>query len=500
MSARQEATEDPSGGTLVSPSPADPATTPSLEGHAAILAPVPATALAGFRRVAASLVLADACSIVGALFVAHADGPDGIGLTPDLILVMLVAPIVWVGLFHSFGLYGVRHLSPPEELRRLISATTLAVVVIMLGSVWWDEAFDRSSLALTWIVALSFELVVRRLARWHIRKQKRLGRLALRTLIVGTNDEGVTIASALSLPASGFVTIGFVSSADPHRSDDELPLLGSIDDLLETIQRFSVECVFVASTAASPDDVYRISRSCREANIEMRVSANAPEVLTSRVSIQQVHNLMVLAVRPMKLTRTQSALKRSSDLAIASLGVILLTPLMVAIACAIKLTSRGPVLFHQERVTKGGRSFTMYKFRTMVADPERALDGSVIDLTKPFFKMPRDPRLIRVGHLLRSFSLDELPQLWNVLRGDMSLVGPRPLPAEQVTANHDLLQPRHEVRAGITGWWQISGRSDVGPEEALKMDMFYVENWSLTLDLYVLLKTAGAVVKRKGAY
>jgi lipopolysaccharide/colanic/teichoic acid biosynthesis glycosyltransferase len=193
-------------------------------------------------------------------------------------------------------------------------------------------------------------------------------------------------------------------------------------------------------------------------------------------------------------------LKRSSDLAIASLGAILLAPLMVAIACAIKLTSRGPVLFHQERVTKGGRSFTMYKFRTMVADPERALDGRVIDLTKPFFKMPRDPRLIGVGHLLRSFSLDELPQLWNVLRGDMSLVGPRPLPAEQVTANHDLLQPRHEVRAGITGWWQISGRSDVGPEEALKMDMFYVENWSLTLDLYVLLKTVGAVVKRKGAY
>jgi lipopolysaccharide/colanic/teichoic acid biosynthesis glycosyltransferase len=142
----------------------------------------------------------------------------------------------------------------------------------------------------------------------------------------------------------------------------------------------------------------------------------------------------------------------------------------------------------------------MYKFRTMITDQERALEGRLIDLTQPFFKMPHDPRLTSVGRLLRSFSLDELPQLWNVIRGDMSLVGPRPLPLEQVTANHDLLQPRHEVRAGLTGWWQVSGRSEIDVEQALKMDMFYIENWSLSLDVYVLLKTAAAVIARRGAY
>lgn len=483
-----------------SPSPGDQ-TTPSLEPtHPPIVEPVSATALAGFRRVAAALMIADALCIVGALLLIHGDGSDGAGGSRDFLFVVLIAPVVWISLFHSFGLYGVRHLSPPEEFRRVISATILGVVVIMAGSVWWHEALDRSSLALMCVVALFLELVVRRLARWHVRKQKRLGPLSLRTLIAGTNDEAATIATALSAPGGGFVPIGFVTSASSYATNPGLPLLGAIDDLEELIRRRAVECVFVASTATSADDVYRIFQSCRKADIEMRLSANAPEVLTSRVSIQQVESLMMLAVRPVQLTRSQSALKRAFDFSIASLAMILLAPLMAAIALAIKLTSRGPVVFRQDRVSKGERPFTMYKFRTMIMDQERALEGRLIDLTQPFFKMPHDPRLTPVGRLLRSFSLDELPQLWNVLRGDMSLVGPRPLPLEQVTANHDLLQPRHEVRAGLTGWWQVSGRSEVDVEQALKMDMFYIENWSLSLDVYILLKTAAAVIARRGAY
>jgi exopolysaccharide biosynthesis polyprenyl glycosylphosphotransferase len=512
--AREETAGDPMRDAVSAASPTDlmreeavasaslrDQTTPSLDPtHPPILEPVSATALAGFRRVAAALMLADAWCIVSALLVVHADGPQGIRFTRDFDFVLLTAPIVWISLFHSFGLYGVRHLSPPEELRRLISATILGVVVIVVGSVWWDEALDRSSLALMCVVALFFELVARRLARWHIRRQKRLGRLALRTLIAGTNEEAAMIAEALSSPSGGFVPIGFVTSAGSYATNPGLPLLGSLEDLEQLIRSRAVECVFVASTATSPNDVYRIFQSCRKADIEMRLSANAPEVLTSRVSIQQVQSLMMLAVRPVRLTGPQSVLKRSFDVAFASLSLALLLLPMAAIALAIKLTSRGPVMFRQERVTKGERPFTMYKFRTMVADQERALEGRLIDLTQPFFKMPHDPRLTRIGRSLRSLSLDELPQLWNVIRGDMSLVGPRPLPVEQVRANRDLLQPRHEVRAGLTGWWQVSGRSEVNVDEALKLDMFYIENWSLSLDVYVLLKTAAAVIARRGAY
>jgi lipopolysaccharide/colanic/teichoic acid biosynthesis glycosyltransferase len=155
-------------------------------------------------------------------------------------------------------------------------------------------------------------------------------------------------------------------------------------------------------------------------------------------------------------------------------------------------------LFRQARVTKGGRRFTIYKFRTMRGDVE----GSPLDTSVPFFKMRADPRVTRVGAFLRRFSIDEWPQLWNVLRGEMSLVGPRPLSAEQVgnIEAREVLLERQEVRAGLTGWWQINGRNDVTPEEAFRLDAFYVENWSLTLDLYIILKTAGALLTRRGAY
>jgi lipopolysaccharide/colanic/teichoic acid biosynthesis glycosyltransferase len=179
---------------------------------------------------------------------------------------------------------------------------------------------------------------------------------------------------------------------------------------------------------------------------------------------------------------------------------LMLALLLVIVALAIRLTSRGQVLFRQRRITKDGRPFTMYKFRTMVDEPEWVLEGATIDLTEPFFKLKDDPRLTGVGRLLRASSLDELPQLWNVIVGDMSLVGPRPLPAEQVAASAEFLCPRHEMRGGITGWWQISGRSDLDSEEALRLDIFYIENWSLSLDVYILLRTIGTVLAGRGAW
>jgi len=217
-------------------------------------------------------------------------------------------------------------------------------------------------------------------------------------------------------------------------------------------------------------------------------------MLTSRLAQLKVGAAIAVALRPVRLSGPQAAMKRAIDLAVASVVLLVTLPLWPVIALAIRLDSRGPVLFRQERVTKDGRIFRMHKFRTMrTADP-------AFDTTRPFFKLESDPRLTRVGGFLRRYSLDELPQLWNVLVGDMSIVGPRPLPAEQVAANADLLTPRQAVPAGVTGWWQINGRSRVTAEEALRLDLFYIENWSPTLDLYILLKTFGAVTRRQGAY
>jgi exopolysaccharide biosynthesis polyprenyl glycosylphosphotransferase len=243
-----------------------------------------------------------------------------------------------------------------------------------------------------------------------------------------------------------------------------------------------------------------ISRACRQAEVEMRVSANLPDILTSRLSIQPIDEVMALYLKPVRFTVTQAALKRCFDLLVAVPALIVLLPLMAVVAVAVRSTSSGPVVFRQRRMTKNGRVFTMMKFRTMMADADHAPHPGVADLTEPFFKMRDDPRLTRIGYVLRKFSLDELPQLWNVVRGDMSLVGPRPLRIEQIEADPELLEPRHEVKAGMTGWWQINGRSDVELEDAVRLDLFYIDNWSLSLDLYILLKTVGVMLLGKGAY
>jgi exopolysaccharide biosynthesis polyprenyl glycosylphosphotransferase len=270
--------------------------------------------------------------------------------------------------------------------------------------------------------------------------------------------------------------------------------------LESALRTCGADCVFVASTAVDLQQMSQIHRLTRRMGVELRISANLPEVLSSRLSVKPVGDVMAITLRPVHLSGTQAAFKRTFDLIVSAVALIMLLPVMAVVAAAIKLTSPGGVLFTQERITRGGRVFTVYKFRTMLRDADRIFEEEEIDRSEAFFKLRKGPAMTVVGGWLRRLSLDELPQLWNVVKGDMSLVGPRPLPVEQVTANLELLEPRHEVRAGLTGWWQINGRSDVDAAEAVRMDLFYIENWSLTLDLYIILKTVGTVVFGRGAY
>jgi exopolysaccharide biosynthesis polyprenyl glycosylphosphotransferase len=317
----------------------------------------------------------------------------------------------------------------------------------------------------------------------------------LRTLIIGSTGEAIRLAQTLAAPGSGFLPLGYVQPYGRDEAGGALPVLGGIDQLHELIVEQSVDCLFVASTLVESDALEVVSQAGRRQGVQVLVSANMNHVLSSRLALQQVGSVIALALRPVRLTGTQAAAKRAFDLVVGGLGLVITLPVWLAAAAAIRLSSAGPVFFHQERVTKGGRTFRMYKFRTM--RPDLAANA---DTTAPFFKVDQDPRITRVGHLLRKWSLDELPQLWNVLRGEMSLVGPRPLPTEQVAANLQLLGPRHEVPAGMTGWWQINGRSDVAPTQAVRLDAFYIENWSLTFDFYIVLKTMSTVLERKGAY
>lgn len=478
------------------PSPGDPQSGISPE-------PRGVSTLSRLRWTTGAFAVGDALSLIGSLLVASFLAGGKPGLTSDLVPTLIVGPVVWVTTFHAFGLYGWTELSRPSVLgglRRLAGATSVGVLVIAMISVRWDSPLPTSSLGGTVMTALTFELLIRGAIRWRIRRDKQSGRLAMRTLFVGANDEARELCRRSADSTGWFLPVGSVALSRNRDILEDLPVAGHLDALDAAIRRSDAECVFVATSAVSADDVLNISQACRRADIELCISANVSDIHTSRVSIGSTDGITTLSVRPSRATLAQAAVKRGLDLALGSAMLLVSIPVLASIALAIRLESRGPVLFRQARVTKGGAVFTIYKFRTMVEDVERALDGVVIDLTQPFFKMEDDPRLTRVGRFLRSYSLDELPQLWNVIRGDMSLVGPRPLPAEQVAANEAFLRPRHEVPAGLTGLWQTSGRSELDSEDALRIDRFYIENWSLSLDLHILLKTLMTVATRRGAY
>ena len=447
-----------------------------------------------YRQIAVGLALSDALCVMVALLASYTLRYPGELMLAREVVVIAFAPLVWIVVFYTFDLYAPQHLSAPEELRRVIGASGVGIVMLVMASYWSQSSFSRAWVGLTWVLVLVLELLPRRWWRayqWRLRMD---GRLALRTLVVGTSAEASRLVEILQGPASGFLPLGHVQASDPTVPGNRLPILGRIGELDRLVREHAADCLFVASTGITEADMSRVTQVARQAEVEIRVMANLPQMLTSRLALLKVGAAIVVALRPVHLSGPQAVTKRIIDLAVASVTLLVSLPLWPVIALAIRLDSRGPALFHQERVTKDGRIFRMHKFRTM------RTDDPVLDTTRLYFKLESDPRLTRVGVLLRRLSLDELPQLWNVLTGDMSIVGPRPLPAEQVAANSDLLIPRQVVPAGVTGWWQINGRSRVTAEEALRLDLFYIENWSPTLDLYILLKTFGAVVTRHGSF
>jgi exopolysaccharide biosynthesis polyprenyl glycosylphosphotransferase len=448
-----------------------------------------------YRAISMGLAVTDAACIVAALLAIYQVRYSMRPMPTRELAVVVVAPLLWVAAFRAFNLYAPQHLSLSDEFRGIIGASSLGIVLVVMASYWSKSAFPRAWLGLSWLLAVLLELATRRGWEAYRLRLKRDGRLTFRTLIVGTTGEATRLAETLKDPASGFTPIGYVGAFDPSVPANGLAVVGDIRDLRQLIDDHAADCLFVASTSVSAEDILQVTQIARQERTEVRVSANLSQTLTSRLTLQKVGGAIALSIRPVRLTRTQVTVKRAFDVVLTSAALAVTLPLWAVIAIAVRLSSPGPVFFNQQRVTKGGQIFRMHKFRTMRVDADRLVDTSA-----PFFKLDSDPRLTPVGTVLRRLSLDELPQFWNVLKGEMSLVGPRPLPADQVAANLELLGPRHEVPAGVTGWWQINGRSGVTPEEAIHLDQFYIENWSLPLDLYISLKTFGAVLGRKGAH
>jgi exopolysaccharide biosynthesis polyprenyl glycosylphosphotransferase len=456
---------------------------------------------AQYRQLTLAIAATDAaCGVIsalGAFWLRYGLIP----LRPSYAWAAALAPAVWVPVYYAFGLYRRQHPSDWEEFRRVLAATSVAVALVGTLIFWSKAYFPRLWLVVVWLMAIALELSTRAAWRAYVDRRRRDGRLTLRTAVVGLNDDAERLASELCRPGTGFDPVGYVSTGAAAARAGGLPVLGGLETLDAVVSDREVDCLFITSSAVTAEHLAIVGRVARATGTELRMSTTLPDIVSGPMAIEPIGGSVAFALPCARLSGAQYAAKRAFDVAVTCVVLVPLLPLMAVLAVLVRATSPGGALFRQVRVTRGGRPFVMLKFRSMRTGADAELEQLGVDGRVPFFKLGSDdPRITPVGRLLRKYSLDELPQLFNVLRGDMSLVGPRPLPVEQVEANARALSARHEVPAGISGWWQIRGRSELDIEESIALDQFYIQNWSLGLDVFILTKTIGAVISRRGAF
>jgi exopolysaccharide biosynthesis polyprenyl glycosylphosphotransferase len=443
-------------------------------------------------------ILADVIAVTAGYAVA------GYAIGGRVLAVSLITVPVWIGCFSAYGLYDQRRLvAPSEEAGRLFHGVTVATIATVMAAFLLKVTVTRRSVAIVWLSCLLTVGLIRLARRKVIHLLHIRGYLGTRVLIVGSNDEGRSIGRTLLRQRwTGYRPLGFVQTG-LGREDvgaDPIPVVGSLPDLPGIVRSHNAEAVILASTALDPGQLSDLCAGLDALGVETRISAGLPQVAASRVNIEPLDGVAMLSVRPNQLSAQQSAVKRVVDVAASLLLLVLLAPVMAVIALVVRLTSTGPIIFRQIRVGEGGTPFVIYKFRTMVADAELLRSG-ILDLNEadgPLFKVSRDPRVTGIGRFLRRFGLDELPQLYNVIRGEMSLVGPRP-PLRGETERYDeWVRGRLRVKPGMTGLWQVSGGHELAFDDYVRYDLFYIANWSLALDLYILVRTVPALFRRRG--
>jgi exopolysaccharide biosynthesis polyprenyl glycosylphosphotransferase len=425
-------------------------------------------------------------------------------ITLHNLLLLAIFAAAWPTVFRVCGLYNAARISQAmEERRRVCLAVSLgtlaAVIVTALTPAGGLRMVDH---VYFWLLALPAFLALRAVRR-RVALGSR-GRRRRRVLIIGTGMRALRMWQALATDDStSHELAGFVDCAGRVPATDDIARLciGTLDRLEETLMRHTVDDVWIALPVKSCyREIQEALLVCERVGVRMRYQADLFETQVAWPRFDALGSPVVtMHVVP---DDYRLIIKRICDIVGAALGLVVFAPIMIAAAVAIKVTSPGPVIFAQDRLGLNRRKFRMLKFRTMVAEAEllQATVEALNEADGPVFKIPSDPRVTRVGRVLRRTSIDELPQLLNVLRGDMSLVGPRPLPlrdVERFTCASDLR--RFSVRPGLTCLWQIGGRSAIGFREWVSLDLKYIDGWSLALDFVILLRTIPVVIRGTGA-
>jgi exopolysaccharide biosynthesis polyprenyl glycosylphosphotransferase len=447
-------------------------------------------------------VLADIVIVVLS-FVLGYEGRFAVGDTlPSLTFEQYLQLASMVGVVSSLilathGLYRLeRPKSWPTRLRDIASSISTAVLLVVTASFFLgDQSVSRLWLAAGWAAAI-VSLTVWRVAAHHLYEFFRdaFGPTN-RVLIVGANALGRELADELR---ERYEVVGYVDNGS-DLEQLESPLLGPIAQLEELVQAYAIDELIIALPYTRREQVGHILARGFGRHVQVKMLPELGSLQPDRLAVHKLGGRQYIGFVPVAAV---SWVKRAMDLVLVGVGLLVISPILAVIAVAVKLDSPGPVFYRQRRVGKDGSSFSMFKFRSMCQDADRRLEALLAhnEATGPLFKMRSDPRVTRVGAVLRRWSLDELPQLINVLRGEMSLVGPRPPLPKEVEKYEEWQLGRLRAVPGLTGLWQVSGRSEVPFYDMVRLDLHYIRNWSLALDFEILLRTIPAVLSNRGAY
>lgn len=422
----------------------------------------------------------------------------------------MIGPLVvvgWVVLIAMFGGYRNDVFGAgTDEYKRVLNASLLTAGLLGVGCYFAKYPLSRGYYLLLFAVGVPALIVGRLILRRAVQQARKRGKLQFRVVISGFPDQVDEVASALAREVwLGYNVVGALTPADSHlaRTDLGIQVIGACEDVTSVVKGRCVDVIFFASGAlTSSTELRRVAWDLEQQDVQVVVAPSVTDVSSERVRIRPVGGLPLMHIDAPRATDAVRLGKRLFDL-VGSFGLLLaFSPFFALAAVQIKLADGGPVLFRQTRTGRDGKEFACLKFRTMRVDAEERLQELHAEVGHGvgLFKIKDDPRVTRPGRWLRRYSVDELPQLVNVLRGEMSLVGPRPSLPREVAHYASDVHRRLRVRPGMTGLWQVSGRSDLSWEEAVRLDLYYVDNWSVLQDLNILAKTVGAVLRARGAY
>jgi len=444
------------------------------------------------------------CVTVGVLAAAQLRfGPD---VTGTYIALSLALPPLWLAALWLAGAYDVRFIGlGSDEYRKVLNAGVSLTAAIAIFSYVINSELSRGYLLIVLPGTTLLDLIGRYTVRKHLHNLRKSGRCMLSVVAAGHEASVANLVTELGRNQYHGLTVVGACVVRPSERDEVagVPVYGGLDDVTAAVKAFSADTVAVLACPEMDGVRLRsLAWELEKTGTDLCVSPALLDVAGPRTTVRPTAGLTLLHVDHPQLTRIRLIAKDLIDRLAAAVALIILAPMMVILAVAIRLYDRGPALFTQIRVGKDGHTFRIYKFRTMKVDAEqrRAQLAASNDSDGVLFKLRKDPRVTGVGAHLRRWSIDELPQLFNVFLGHMSLVGPRPALPDEAQKYAEHVRRRLIVKPGITGLWQVSGRSDLSWDESVRLDLRYVENWSFALDLQILWKTISALLRRSGAY